>query len=957
MGFFTVGNLITLGIVLLILVLYRQMDRKNRKLKLLREYSDNLKKELSSYVEEQEKAVRDYGVSLNVERESAKELMKRLQMTDEELAEKAATVERLDAQIASCEKSVSELDRMTSRVQENMNRVREESAFVENAGKRVTEAKARVEELEKQLGSLEDRFRIENSESLEKTAETVISSVKSAVSELDAAARDIGYRVENHRKEINKIEEVRAANAARDLDRVDKILSKAVEQAAGRADKMEEAALVHLKEKADDRLQKLKTAEEEKLRIYQESAKERVAEVQNLTRAIREEWRAEKSDLETKDKAYREDREKKIQELNIRFIDAEKHISENMGMLAKRMEDLAARAEGLVSSQEALLLKAAEEMKQKALETTGAKLEEYRHVQNLEFRRLETLADDSRKLDAELRRNMDEVVARVREELSRYEQESENKRRDEAQKFSISASDLKMELDEVGKNLQVLKQSAYENVSEKMKIFEDEFFADLAKRSGDIDKRLSDWQEEIEVRFLDMKEGAEKSRMELERGLAEELRKKLSAQDDRIVSELERLKTETGAFEEGIRAEMSAAGDSVALFKERLNRSFDEAKEEADVFIKSEISKHSIETAENVKKYQRELDEARSGFTAKIREIEDSVQDSRSRVRELVSDTDSRIALMRASIEDTERHISEAVDQTKLLDRAEALKTDVERGIEDLKSDMDRIDQRRTEAIQLENEFTKIRRMGEDVNAKMSRYISEEHRIKTIEENLNRTLQVSRAVEEKLNQVTNSDDILQGVQLQIRKLEESLSKTEEKYQRIEKKNQVLDSTNDGIDRNFKELQDSETITKKIGAELERYASDLDTIKVSIVKLADESEKARAAADRIDVLDDALEHIEERIKSMNRSRQWIADAETRLEELNRQALVQARAIDSMLKGKKPGAVPELGEGAPPLQKKENIITLARQGWTKKEIAQNLKCSIGEVELVLETMPKD
>ena len=956
MGFFTVGNLITLGIVLLILILFRHMDRNNRNLKLLRDYSDKLKKELSSYMEEQEKAVKDYGVSLNVERESAKELMKRLQMTDEELAEKAAAVERLDAQIASCEKSVSELDRMTGRVQENMNRVREESAFVENAGKRVFEAKSRVEELEKQLGSLEERFRNENSASLEKTAEAVVLSVKSTVSDLDAAAQDIGFRVENHRKEIAKIEEVRAVNMARDLDRVDKILSKAVEQAAGRADKMEEAALVHLKEKAEDRMQKLKNAEEEKLRSYQESAKERVAEVQNLARSIREEWRVEKSDLEAKDKVYREDRERKILELNTRFVDAEKHISENMGMLAKRMEDLAARAEGLVSSQEALLLRAAEEMKQKALEATGAKLEEYRHVQNHEFKRLEALADDSRKLDTELRRNMDEVVARVREDLSRYEQESENKRRDEAQKFSMATSDLRMEVDEVGKNLQILKQTAYDNVSDKMKIFEDEFFADLAKRSGDIDKRLSDWQEEIETRFSDIKEGAEKSRMELERSLAEELRKKLSSQDDRIILELERLKAEAGAFEEGIRSQMSAAGDSVALFKERLDRSFEDAKEEADIFIKSEISKHSIETAENVKKYQRELDEARSGFAVKIREIEDSVEDSRNRVRELLSETDSRIVLVRASVEDTERHIREAVDQTKLIDRAEALKLDVERSIEDLKGDMDRIDQRRTEAIQLENEFTKIRRLGDDVNAKMTRYISEEHRIKTIEENLNRTLQVSRAVEDKLNQVTNSDDVLQGVQLQIRKLEESLGRTEEKYQRMEKKNQVLDNTNDGIDRNFKVLQDSEKISEKIGAELDRYASDLDTIKISIVKLADESEKARAAADRIDVLDEALEQIEERIKSMQRARQWIAEAETRLEELNRQALIQARAIEGMLKGKKPIVIEPGGEGAPSIQKRENIINLILQGWRDEEIAKAMKCSIGEVQLVRETVPK-
>ena len=957
MGFFTVGNLITLGIVLLILVLYRQMDRNNRNLKLLRDYSEKLKKELSSFVEEKENAVKDYSVSLNVERDSARELMKRLQMTDEELADKAAAVARLDAQIKAYEKTLAELDRMTSRVQENMNRVREESAFVESAGKRVTEAKDRVLDLEKQLGDIEEKFKKDNSASLEKTADELVSTVKLVVSDLGSSAETARIQVENHRKEIGRIEEVRAANMARDLDRVDKILSRAVEQAGQRADKMEEAALVHLKEKAEDRLLRLKTAEEEKLRSFQESAKERVAEVQNLVKNIREEWRAERSDWETRDKAFREDRERKILETSTLFADSEKRISEGMGILAKRMEELSARAGGIVSSQEVLLLKAAEDMKQKALEITGAKLEEYRHAQDLEFRRLETLADDSRNLDSELRRNMEEVVARVREDFSKYERQSEEERRSEAQKFSIAVSDLRMEIEEVGNSLQALKKSAYDSVSEKLKIFEDDFFDDLAKRSGDVDRRLSDWQEKLDGRLSGMREEAETAQRELERSLAEELRRKLSAQDERLVSELEHLKAETGAFEEGIREQMGAADESVNLYKEQLKSSLEEAGREADIFIKSEIARNSLEAADNVKKYQRELDDARDGFTIKLRELDDMVEDARRKVRELWAETDSRLVLVRSSVEDAEQHIREAVDQTKLIDRAEELKLEMERSIEDLKSDMDRLDQRRAEAAQLENDFVKIKRLEDDVNAKMTRFLSEKRRIETMETDFNRLLQISRAVEEKLSQITNSDDLLQGVQLQIRKLEEALGTTEDKYQRIERKNQILDNTNDGIDRNFRVLQESEKISDKIGAEMDRYASDLDVIKVSIEKLAGESDRAREAAGRIDVLDSALEEIEERITSMQRARQWIADAETRLEELNKQAQTQARAIDAMVKGKKSASIPDLGEGAPPPQKKENVISLARQGWKVDEIAKTMKISRGEVELILEMAPKD
>ena len=1026
MGFFTIGNLLTLGIVLLILILYRQMDRNNRNIKLLRDYSEKLKKELNVYMEEKENAVKDYGISLNVERDSARELLKHLQLTEEELAEKAQAVARIDSQIKTYEDSLAELDRMTSRVQENMNRVRDESAFVDATGKRIAETKSKLEELNKELKDIEKQFERENSESLEKTVEMVLAVVKSQVSDLGAAAQGIERQVEDHREEINKIEEERAANLARDIEHINTILSTAVEQAAGKADKMEEAALVKLREQADERLHRIRVAEEDRLKSYHENAKTRVAEIQNLVKGIREEWRAERNDWETRDRAYQDERKQDIQELSSKFADAGNRLTADLASMEKRMGELAVRTDStvssqetmlrslftesetrftaelsaiekrtealsvktneIVSSQETMLVRSAEEMKQRALEITEAKLEEYRHAQDAEFRRLETLADDSRKLDTELRRNMQEVTDRVQEDFSRFEKESTDTRNAEADNFSSAAAALKEEMAGVERELAALKAAAYENVSEKLKLFEDDFFVDLSNRSGEIDKRLLEWRENLETRLSLMGEEAETKRQELERGLTEEIRKNLSTQDERLVSELEHLRAETSAFEDGIRGQMNTADESVVSFKEQLDHSLEEARKEAEISIRSEINKHSIVAAEAIKQYQRELDgklremsdyiqarngeisgvldasraeldEARSGLAGKIRELDDTIEDARRRVRDLAAETDNRIASVRSSVEDAERHIREAVDQTKLIDRADELRLEMERRIEDLKGDIDRLDQRRAEAFQLENDFVKIKRLEDDVNAKMTRFLSEKRRIETMEADFNRLLQISRAVEEKLTQVTASDDTLQGVQLQIRKLEEALVDTEEKFQRMERKSQILDNTNDGIDRNFKVLQESEKLSTKIGGDIERFTGDIDLIKVSIEKLAGESDRAREAVDKIEVLDNILEEVEERINSMQRARQWIADAETRMEKLNREAQIQSRAIDSLMKGKKSGSAVDLGEGAPPPQKKENIIALARQGWTVDEIAKALKISRGEVELTLEVAPRD
>ncbi len=264
---------------------------------------------------------------------------------------------------------------------------------------------------------------------------------------------------------------------------------------------------------------------------------------------------------------------------------------------------------------------------------------------------------------------------------------------------------------------------------------------------------------------------------------------------------------------------MKAADDSVSSFKEQLDHGLEEARKEAEISLQAEIGNYSLKTAETVKKYQRELDDAWNGLSARLKELDENVEDARQRIRELAAETDNRIVSVHTSVDDAERHIREAVDQTKLIDKADAMRLEMERRIEDLKGDIDRLDQRRAEAARIENEFIKIKRIEDEINSKYIKILSEERRIENMEANFTRFLQISRSVEDKLSEVTASDDTLQALQLKIRKLEEALGGTEERFQRIEKKNQILDNTNDGIDKNFKALQDSEKLSDRIGEEL------------------------------------------------------------------------------------------------------------------------------------------
>jgi chromosome segregation ATPase len=161
----------------------------------------------------------------------------------------------------------------------------------------------------------------------------------------------------------------------------------------------------------------------------------------------------------------------------------------------------------------------------------------------------------------------------------------------------------------------------------------------------------------------------------------------------------------------------------------------------------------------------------------------------------------------------------------------------------------------------------------------------------------------------------------------------------------------LEETNRGIERNFQILEETELALRKCRENIDRTEEDLDSFRPSIEELAAASEKAREAEEKLITLDTGLSAIEARIEKMQVAREWLARAETRFEELNREAQEELKLLEAVLKdeSKKSGAS---GKGAPPTAVRENVIRLARQGWGPEEIARTLKISRGEVEMILE-----
>jgi DNA repair exonuclease SbcCD ATPase subunit len=691
---------------------------------------------------------------------------------------------------------------------------------------------------------------------------------------------------------------------------------------------------------------------------------------------------------------------------------AESQSNEKTAAFERKFKEMETTADTIIQKFEERFQKAAEDMEQSVLLETDAKFDEYREAQAEQFQRFELLAEDTVQLEKELRVLLQETEVRVKSDFSTFEITSEEEQKTVLASFTANAESLKHEMGSMEQELAALKERVYGDVSEKLKVFEDEFATNLNQRTEAVDQRLTEWKQFLDNQLTVIAEDAESNRRRIETTYTEKLETGLNGYNDRLTAQLEKLKEDADNFEEGIRTQMQIADESLFSLKEQFRHDMEDARSSAEAAVRSEIGRHNLVIADTLKQNQREIevkikkirddidgrsneiaglfetsknsiDEWKQNLNAQLRDLESALEEARKRNREMITESNERMSNVRASIEDVrmeadahraelfsrideqarsldmaikeaDRHIKEFTAQTSLFERADTLKHEFEHHIEDLRDDLDRLDQRRTEAADLENQFIKIKRLEDEVNAKMTRFLSEKHRIEQMETEFNRLLQTSKAVDEKLAQLSASDDTLQAMQIEIRKFNDALESSEERYLRIERKNQTLEITNEGIDRNFKTLQESEQTAARINAELLELSSQVISFRSTLGALAAESEKAKDAADKIKTLDVTLTAIDERIASAQASREWLARLETRLEELNKQAQEQIKLMGTLINDNATGG--SRGKDAPSVGVRENVRKLAHQGWTVDEIARSLKIGRGEVELILELSQK-
>ena len=601
------------------------------------------------------------------------------------------------------------------------------------------------------------------------------------------------------------------------------------------------------------------------------------------------------------------------------------------------------------------------------------KLIEWQGSVNKNLEELTRSGEDGRnQLEAEYGEKLKDKLEELKERVFNNQMKFESQVADFQSRIEerMNHSDSSMDTIEVSikKNLTEIEERANNSFSREFVEFNTGISARIKKSERDINVTLKSIEQVVDQKGKELLGVTESSQSEVTVWQAKILQEMKEAKEE-MTSEYSDLKNEVGNNISQLKSDFeSQKEDLIINTQEERARIKNELKENAAGIIQLETDLRS-KTESSLENFNREYDtfimeiqkknrDVHIEFDKKIKDFRIISVETREKTEQLQKKLYGKIEenykILAVNLQEIEKRQKSFINQTKIFDRADSLKVSLQEAIEDLKSELVKVEVQSSEAREVERKFGSIKKLGDEVNTKLSRFLAEKRRIEEMEGDFKKLIIISQSVDSKLVQVTNSHDDLQAIQIKIRNLEELEKEISVKFERLEKKDQVIENTTVNVDKNFQQLSDLENKIKSLGEDVVNIPEKIHDLTSKIEILSRNKKKADETAKQVGALDSLLKDIEARIENMQKAREWLAKTETRLEEVSMQAQDQVKLLGSILKdGNKSSSG---SKGAPSMGARDVVTRLAHQGWSIQEIASTTKLSRGEVELILELLPK-
>jgi DNA repair exonuclease SbcCD ATPase subunit len=206
MEFISLSNLITMGVVVFILVIYRYLDKNNRSLEKVKRFTDKVKDNLSGFIEEKTQEIQNLSIDMQVNLKTAKEILKRIGDIEGELKNKAKSIDTLHSKVNKYDTLIAELNNATIAVEENLKRIHDESAFIDKVGKRMKSAQARLTQIEKQIPGILEEFKQKNNKDLKDIQHHLVDEMSGKMEIIQEEVQGAEARVKDFSVYLTRLE-------------------------------------------------------------------------------------------------------------------------------------------------------------------------------------------------------------------------------------------------------------------------------------------------------------------------------------------------------------------------------------------------------------------------------------------------------------------------------------------------------------------------------------------------------------------------------------------------------------------------------------------------------------------------------------------------------------------------------------------------------------------------------
>jgi chromosome segregation ATPase len=967
---FSFGNLLSIVIVLIIIIIYRQIDRNNRSLEKVKRFSDKMKDELAKSVEEKTSEMKNLAIELQVNMKAGKEVLKRVRDVEDSLHERAGGIDEIRKKIDGYDHALEELVSMTGRVDENLKRIQGESLFVDKVGKRITGAAEKLKTVEQEVAQVAEKFRQENQKGMQSLRDEIAKSTEQRIREMAASVHESEKKVKDFGVYVTRLESRAEQLQSQALAGLEKSIEQFdLDARAKRSGLLNQfvGSLNKLLSEADTKAKALRKNYSEALSSFEKQLAQTVKRGEALEGKVFENLKAMMAKDSAAVNAQREAIRKKVDEM----ASFKQQVGAQVNALLKESEKL---KEGSLQT----ISDAAEQMQVTALQSIEDRLEGYEKDIDYKFQKLEAANLDIESMEKNLQAAIQKTSEKVRAEFAQFVKGFDEERKGERQKVQEEFSRLEVGIAELEQGLADLKSKAYENVSAQLEVFEDEFFKGLKERSASMENKIEQWRGEIDDKMKEVATAQIEERQRLEQRFSEELKNELEKAKQESFRDIRQIEARIIAFENSISERADGSEQFLEGFKNSLEQQLEKARKAAHSSLNKQIKElrdsvdesvqnhsHQIEerlrgmeatvnqsrsdmqeiidsTNGEVASWQARVNQALKGYevefteryselqqesenrAAKIRDdfesqsedllsstnterlqLKEEFKDIKERVDELEAklveksesaldgfqrqveafqlelnqrskdvqvETENRMRELKQRIADTkektdsqaqslsakieegyqlltinlnemDKRVKGFVSQTKIFERADQLKLQLESGIGEMKRDMEKLQLHRQEVDELESQVGAAKKAVDDIGGKLKVLLAERGRVENMDSDFKKLLNISKELDHKIETVYASQDAVQEIQAKIRQLENLEKITEGRFERLEKKSAIIEETTSGVDKNFEALDRLEKGLKGVGKDLQGFSASLKELKSQTEELAAGREKS------------------------------------------------------------------------------------------------------------------